>query len=111
MKCPDCDRKRVETMEEFWKNPSYSCPADVPRTECNDQDWLELYCAQGKVARLEAALAEEKLKTEAALALADEMRASERRVFDQCNAALAERDRRIAELQGERDRFRLQVEQ
>ncbi len=51
---PDCGSERVETMEEFWRNPSCSCPVE---------------------------------------------------------AALAERDRRIAELQGERDRFRLQVEQ
>ncbi len=57
-KCPNCDRERVETMEAFWKNPSYSCPADVPRVGCNDSNWLELYCTQGKVSKLEAALAE-----------------------------------------------------
>ena len=53
-KCVHCLRRIVATMEEFWKNPSYSCPKDVLHTDCNDSNWLELYCAEGHVAVLES---------------------------------------------------------
>lgn len=54
--CEDCGRVRVERMDDFWKNPSYSCPKDVPRVDCNSSDWLDLYCAHGTIDRLRTLL-------------------------------------------------------
>jgi hypothetical protein len=43
-------------MAEFWKNPSYSCPTEVSRFENNNTDWIDLVCAQGRIAQLEAVI-------------------------------------------------------
>ncbi|HTJ17871.1 MAG TPA: hypothetical protein VL494_13920 [Steroidobacteraceae bacterium] len=63
-------------MEEFWKNPSYSCPMDVQR-EARHDNWFELQCVSGRLGQREdriRALESELAAARKAVDAADAMR-------------------------------------
>lgn len=81
--CSGCRRPQAHTFVEYREGNM--CGIELPRTECNDTDMLLLNCAEAEIDRLRSEVATLKLREADALALADEMRASERRIFEQCS--------------------------
>ncbi len=101
MSCPDCHRP-VSADEETAYDEAICTQLD------SGGAYLFSDCAKFTIKYLRAALAERDRRLEEQT---DALMSAFRRREERHEQALAERDRRIAELQGERDRFRLQVEQ
>lgn len=53
-RCPDCGRPFATKLKDVGGNGA--CGKDLPRTECNNQDWIDAECAEWTVDRLRAEL-------------------------------------------------------